>query len=75
MKASEFAKTLQIMIEKHGDFDIIAAEDAEGNGYNDVRGIDVVFQNVDDPECIYDSEAEAEADDVENYEPRYLVWV
>ena len=76
MKASQLARMLEVAVRENGDFDVIAAEDAEGNGYNDVRGVDIVFQNIDDPELIYNDEAEAQADcELDEYEPRFLIYV
>lgn len=59
MKASQLIVQLATSIAEHGDFDVISAKDAEGNGYSDVRGVDIVWQNTDDPELIYDHECEA----------------
>lgn len=76
MKATDLIEMIKQMIDNDGDFDVIAAKDSEGNGYNDVRGVDLVYQSIDDPECIYDEECEAEDDCGEGgYEARLLVWV
>lgn len=76
MKASELLELIVESIKAHGDHEIIAAKDQEGNGYNDVRGLDLVYQSIDDPECIYDEESEAEDDCGEDgYSARLLVYV
>lgn len=63
MKISHLIAALQEQLEEFGDLDVISSVDAEGNGYNAVRGADVVYYDWGD--CIYDSVEEIEDDGYE----------
>lgn len=74
MKISSLIAQLATMIQEHGDIDVYAAKDAEVNHINLAHSADVFYINVDDPECIYDCQANAECDAI-NYEPIAVVFV
>ena len=51
-------------LEEYGDLPVLMAKDAEGNGYNFARGLDVAWVTRD-LESLYDSLEEAEEDGYE----------
>lgn len=62
-------------MKKHGDVKIICAKDAEGNGYNFVRGVDFVYADPDEDYeigYIYDSIEEYEEDNDSDQRPSKL---
>lgn len=75
MKISHLIAALQEQLEEFGDLDVISSVDAEGNGYNEVRGADVVYHDGD--ERIYDSVEEIEDDgySLEDFKQVALVYV
>jgi hypothetical protein len=75
MKASQLIAQLSTAIAEHGDFSVMASRDQEGNGYNDIRGVAVVFQSTEDPDNIWDHECEAQDDCGDEYEVKVLVYV
>lgn len=79
MKATQLAKQLLAHVDMYGDFDVIAAEDQEGNGFNDVRGLDVVvrIKNAGRDDGVYDTFDEAIDDGYEEDEldQKFLVFV
>lgn len=74
MKISELIEQLRSIQENVGDVTVISSIDSEGNGYNEVQGVDFVY-HADD--CVFDTLKEAEEYDFgfEDVIPRALVYV
>lgn len=74
MKISELIEQLQLIQNGKGDVTVISSVDSEGNGYNEVLGVDFIY-HADD--YVFDtiSEAEDNGYDFEDTIPRALVYV
>ena len=74
MKISELIKELDSILKDKGDVSVISSVDAEGNGYNEVRGVDFIYHGDD---CVFDSLKEADENGFgfEDLIPRALVYV
>lgn len=62
-------------MKKHGNVQIICAKDAEGNGYNFVRGVDFVYADPNggyEIEYVYDSIEEYQEDNDPDQQPSKL---
>ena len=74
MKISELIEQLESIKKNVGDVAVISSVDVEGNGYNEVQGVDFVY-HVDD--YVFDTlkEADEEGFGLEDVIPRALVYV
>lgn len=74
MKISELIKELDSILKDKGDVSVISSVDAEGNGYNEVRGVDFIYHGDD---YVFDSLKEADENGFgfEDLIPRALVYV
>lgn len=74
MKISELIEQLQSIQGNVGDVTVISSVDSEGNGYNEVQGIDFVYHGDD---YVFDTlkEAEEYGFGFEDVIPRALVYV
>ena len=75
MKLSEAIRQLESVLKEHGDLSLLSSIDPEGNGYNLVRGTDLVY--FDGDEYIFDSldeieENDCDCDDFEQYVLMYV---
>lgn len=57
--ASELARKLSILVNRHGDYKIVVQGDSEGNSYDYARGLDMCFIS-EDMERTYDTLLEAD---------------
>lgn len=74
MKISELILELQSIQKDKGDVSVISSVDAEGNGYNEVQGVDFVYHA---DYYVFDTlkEADEEGFGLEDVIPRALVYV
>lgn len=74
MKISELIKELQAIQKDKGDVSVISSVDSEGNGYNEVQGVDFIYHGDD---YVFDTLKEADENgfDFEDLIPRALVYV
>lgn len=74
MKISELVEALQSVQKDVGDISVISSVDSEGNGYNEVRGVDFIYHGDD---YVFDTLKEADefGFGFKDLIPRALVYV
>ena len=72
--ASELARQLNILVNRHGDYKIVVQGDSEGNSYDYARGLDMCFIS-EDLERTYDTLLEADInEESQNMDLVYVIY-